>query len=115
AFKAKLLERTAAQRLGPGDDDDFGPVINQRQLDTMLDEVRAAREAGATILAGGERLDRPGYYMAPTLIEGTIAEELFGPISTLHRVSGFEEALELANDTRYGLTAAIWTASVHSG
>ena len=70
------------------------------------------------MLAGGRRVDRPGFFMEPTLIEGSReldANELFGPITTLHRVSGFEEAVELANATPYGLTAAIWTASVHRG
>jgi len=118
AFKAKLLERTRAQKVGPTDEDDLGPVINARQLERMLGKVREARDAGATILAGGHRVGETGYYMAPTLIEGTdglSSEELFGPITTLHRVAGFEEAVELANDSRYGLTAAIWTASVHRG
>jgi acyl-CoA reductase-like NAD-dependent aldehyde dehydrogenase len=117
-FKALLLERTNAQRVGPTDDHDFGPVINQRQLDNMLAKVREAKAAGASILAGGERLAGDGYYMAPTLIEGTdelSGKELFGPITTLHRVSSFDEAVELANDSPYGLTAAIWTASVHRG
>ena len=117
-FKAKLLEITNAQRLGPGDDDDLGPVINERQLENMLRHVREAKEKGATVLAGGHRVDRPGFFMAPTLIENTReldASELFGPITTLHRVSGFEEAVELANATPYGLTAAIWTRSVHRG
>ena len=117
-FKALLLQRTNAQRVGPTDDHDFGPVINQRQLDNMLAKVGEARAAGATILAGGERIGEDGFYMAPTLIEGTDAlssKELFGPITTLHRVESFDEAVEVANDTPYGLTAAIWTASVHRG
>jgi alpha-ketoglutaric semialdehyde dehydrogenase len=60
-----------------------------------------------------------GFYMAPTVLEGApldsdvACKELFGPIATMHRVSGFEEAIELANATDYGLTAAIWTDSVH--
>ena len=59
--------------------------------------------------------------MAPTVIEGAsldseiACKELFGPIATLHRVAGFEEAIEAANATEYGLTAAIWTDSVHRG
>ncbi|HEY6888813.1 MAG TPA: aldehyde dehydrogenase family protein [Solirubrobacter sp.] len=117
-FKALLLERTNAQRVGPTDDHDFGPVINQRQLDNMLAKVGEAKAAGATILAGGERIGEDGFYMAPTLIEGTdelSSKELFGPITTLHRVKSFDEAVEVANDTPYGLTAAIWTASVHRG
>jgi aldehyde dehydrogenase (NAD+) len=117
-FKRRLLERTGALRVGPDDEHDLGPVINARQLEQMLEHVRRAKEKGATILAGGHRLDRPGYYMAPTLIENSdelSATELFGPITTLHRVRGFDDALELANGTPYGLTAAIWTASLHRG
>jgi alpha-ketoglutaric semialdehyde dehydrogenase len=122
-FRELLLERAAAQRVGPGDEHDFGPVINERQLDQMLAAVERAREGGARVIAGGERLSGEGldggYYMAPTLIEDApldsevACKELFGPIATLHRVSGFEEAIEAANATEYGLTAAIWTASVH--
>jgi acyl-CoA reductase-like NAD-dependent aldehyde dehydrogenase len=117
-FKARLLEITEAQRVGLGDDHDLGPVINERQLENMLRHVRQVKEKGATVLAGGHRIDRPGFFMAPTLIEDTRdldATELFGPITTLHRVSGFEKAVELANATPYGLTAAIWTRSVHRG
>jgi alpha-ketoglutaric semialdehyde dehydrogenase len=117
-FKRRLVDLTNALRVGPGDADDLGPVINERQLENMLRHVRDAKEKGATVLAGGHRVDRPGFFMAPTLIENTNeldANELFGPITTLHRVSGFDEAVELANSTPYGLTAAIWTASVHRG
>ena len=118
-FKALLLERTQAQRVGPGDEHDFGPVINERQLEHMLRRVargRATRARRSSRAASGCRGD--GYYMAPTLIEGgdaLSAVELFGPITTLHRVDGFDEAIALANDSPYGLTAAIWTASVHRG
>jgi alpha-ketoglutaric semialdehyde dehydrogenase len=120
-FRDLLLERAHAQKVGPDDEHDFGPVINERQLEHMLDAVERAKAAGATVLAGGERLDRPGFYMAPTIVEGAGADsdisrtELFGPITTLHRVDGFEEALAAANASPYGLTAAIWTASIHRG
>ena len=96
-------------------------MINERQLENMLGAVERAREAGATVVTGGERLDRPGFYMAPTIVEGVGAEseisctELFGPITTLHRVSSFEEAVATANASPYGLTAAIWTQSIHRG
>jgi acyl-CoA reductase-like NAD-dependent aldehyde dehydrogenase len=122
-FRELLLERTAAQRVGPGDDDDLGPVINEGQLEQMLAAVEGARADGAQVIAGGERLTGEGYdggyYMAPTVLEGAALDseiacrELFGPITTLHRVAGFEEAIEAANATDYGLTAAIWTDSVH--
>jgi aldehyde dehydrogenase (NAD+) len=122
-FRELLLERTAAQRVGVGEDDDLGPVINERQLENMLSAVERAKSAGADVIAGGERLTGEGYdggyYMAPTLVEDAPIEseiacsELFGPIATLHRVADFEEALAAANATDYGLTAAIWTNSVH--
>jgi aldehyde dehydrogenase (NAD+) len=118
-FRALLVERTEALRVGPADEDDFGPVINERQLEGMLAALAAARAAGATILSGGERLARPGYFLAPTLVEGApsgsdaASRELFGPIATLERAAGFEEALAAANASSYGLTAAIWTASIH--
>ena len=77
------------------------------------------------MLAGGQRLSGgeygSGFYMAPTLIENAPLEseisctELFGPIATLHKVGSFEEALDAAHASPYGLTAAIWTASVHRG
>jgi acyl-CoA reductase-like NAD-dependent aldehyde dehydrogenase len=75
------------------------------------------------VVVGGERLGGPdhrgGFYMAPTLVEGAelsdeiACTELFGPIATLHPVGDFDEALAAANDSPYGLTAAIWTESVH--
>jgi len=123
SFRELLLERAAAQRVGSSDEHDFGPVINERQLENMLTALERATEAGASVIAGGHRLTGSGYdggyYMAPTLVEGAEPEaeisstELFGPIATLHAVRGFEEALELANRGPYGLTAAIWTRSVH--
>jgi len=122
-FVELMRERGDAQRVGPGDEHDFGPVINERGLDRMLDAVKRATEQGARVMVGGERLTDPdhagGFYMAPTLVEGAdlgsdiACTELFGPIATLHRVDDFEEALAAANASPYGLTAAIWTASVH--
>jgi acyl-CoA reductase-like NAD-dependent aldehyde dehydrogenase len=120
-FRELLVGLADSQRVGPTDDDDFGPVINERQLEHMLAALERAKAAGATVVTGGERLPRPGFYIAPTIVEGAATDseisctELFGPITTLHRVAGFEEALAVANASPYGLTAAIWTASVHRG
>ena len=120
-FRGLLIERAQAQKVGPDDEHDFGPVINERQLEHMLAAVDRAKAAGATVVTGGERLDRPGFYLAPTIVEGAAADseisctELFGPITTLHRVEGFEEAIAVANASPYGLTAAIWTSSIHRG
>jgi aldehyde dehydrogenase (NAD+) len=118
-FRGLLVARADAQRVGPTDDDDFGPVINERQLEIMLAAVERARDAGASVVTGGERVGSSGFYMAPTVIEDAPLEseisctELFGPIATLHRVRSLDEALDAAHATPYGLTAAIWTRSVH--
>ncbi len=122
-FREMLVERASKLRVGPTDDDDFGPVINEGQLACMLATVDAVASRGAKVLCGGTRLTDPahasGFYLAPTLIENVTGDdeisrtELFGPISCLYRVRGFDEALALANDSPYGLTACIHTASVH--
>jgi aldehyde dehydrogenase (NAD+) len=122
-FRSLMVERTRKLRVGCGDDDDYGPVINEKQLRNMLAAVQAARQAGATVLTGGDRLTGPGYdggfFVAPTLIEGASGNaaisrtELFGPISCLYRVPDFAAALTLANDSPFGLTASIHTASMH--
>jgi alpha-ketoglutaric semialdehyde dehydrogenase len=108
--------------VGSTDADDFGPVINERQLESILDAVESARRAGARILTGGTRLTASqlsaGFYVAPTIIENAPADhdvscaELFGPVATLHRVRDLSEAIVLANDSPYGLTACIHTSNV---
>ena len=122
-FRNLLVERTEKLKVGPGDDDDFGPVINEVQLTNMLSAVEQARKKGSFVLAGGHRLTDPahadGFYMAPTIIEKVdphdeiSTKEIFGPITCLYRVKDFAEALSLANDSHYGLTACIHTRSIH--
>ena len=122
-FRRRLLERVAALRVGPRDEDDFGPVINDRQLAGILRAIEGARTRGARVLAGGHRLTGPlhqnGYYLAPTVVENVAPAddlsraELFGPVVNLYQVAGFEEALTLANDSPYGLTACIHTSNIH--
>jgi len=122
-FRDLLVEQTKKLKVGPGDDDDFGPVINEKQLTNMLAAVEQAREKGAVVLTGGQRLTDPahadGFYMAPTIIEKVdpkdeiSTKEIFGPITCLYRVENFAEALSLANDSPYGLTACIHTRSIH--
>ena len=121
-FVSLMLEATGALRVGTGDDADLGPVINERAITRMLDATEAARAAGATVLCGGRRLSGPGFdggcFLEPTLIADVdrgapvSCVELFGPVASVYRVAGFEEALELANATAYGLTAAIHTRNV---
>jgi acyl-CoA reductase-like NAD-dependent aldehyde dehydrogenase len=95
------------------------PVISEASLDRILEAVRYAAAEGATLLCGGTRAKGPGWYLAPTVLEGAgpgagvSRAELFGPVTLLYRVGGLDEALGLVNDSPYGLTAAIHTASVH--
>jgi len=122
-FRDMLVERTEQLKVGPGNDDDLGPVINEKQIANMLGAVEAAQQKGAVILTGGHRLNddshAAGFYMAPTLIENVdprddiSTNELFGPITCLYRVANFQEALQLANDSPYGLTACIHTLNFH--
>ncbi len=122
-FRELLVQKVAALRVGNTDDDDFGAVINAQQITNMLASIDRARAAGATILTGGARMSdeahQNGYYMQPTLIEHATPEseiscsELFGPIAILYRARDFEDALRLANESPYGLTASIHTRSVH--
>jgi aldehyde dehydrogenase (NAD+) len=123
AFRSRLLDRVSRLRVGTGDDDDFGPVINEGQLQAMSAAIEAARREGVTVLTGGRRLTGPrydgGYFLEPTLLENAAPDaeisraELFGPISVLYRVPDFEAALQLAHDSPYGLTASIHTTNVH--
>jgi acyl-CoA reductase-like NAD-dependent aldehyde dehydrogenase len=118
-FRDRLVEATTKLKVGAGDDDDFGPVINEKHVTAMVAAVRRARDAGASVLTGGERLTDPahreGFFLAPTLVEGAESDaeisvsELFGPIATLSRVPDFTAAVALANDSPYGLTACIHT------
>jgi aldehyde dehydrogenase (NAD+) len=122
-FRDMLVERTNQLKVGPGNEDDLGPVINEKQLANMLGVIQAAQQKGAVVLTGGYRLadnsHAGGFYMAPTLIEKADPQddistiELFGPITCLYRVSDFQEALELANASPYGLTACIHTLNFH--
>jgi alpha-ketoglutaric semialdehyde dehydrogenase len=121
-FRAMLVERTKNLQIGTTDDDDLGPVINERQLENMVKAVAAAQQRGARVLVGGYRLTGAkygrGFYMAPTLLEGIAVDddlsktELFGPIASICQVNDFTSALKMANDSPYGLTACIHTRSL---
>jgi aldehyde dehydrogenase (NAD+) len=111
AFRARLVDAVATL--------DSQPVISRESMERILEAVSRARAAGATVLAGGDRLERPGWHVAPTVVEGVSAEaeisrlELFGPVTVLYRVADLEDAIAVVNDSPYGLTAAIHTSSVH--
>jgi alpha-ketoglutaric semialdehyde dehydrogenase len=121
AFRKEMLARAQAVKVGSGAADDCGPVISRTNLDRLLSTVTSAVARGATLLTGGSRVEslKPGYYMAPTILEDVSPgdeisqEELFGPVTCLYRVRTFDEAVALANSTAYGLTGAIHTSNLH--
>ncbi|NLG59525.1 MAG: aldehyde dehydrogenase [Gammaproteobacteria bacterium] len=116
-FRDALVERALALR--PGDpmdpDANFGPLVSQAHFEKVTGAIERARDEGGRVLCGGHRLDRPGWFVAPTLIEGlgpdcaTNTEEIFGPVATLQAFDNDDEALALANAGAYGLAASVWT------
>ena len=122
-FREKLIATTKSLSVGVNDTDFLGPVINGRALVTILAAIEQAKDDGAEIVCGGKRItDKEhvdGYYIEPTIVEKVYAsstisrKELFGPVTNLYKVKSFQEALDLANDSPFGLTASIHTASVH--
>jgi aldehyde dehydrogenase (NAD+) len=121
-FMAALQERVATLRVNDArkPDTDIGPVVSQAQLEQDLAYVLLAEAEGGTLLCGGRRLQRAteGFYMAPALIADTTnamrinREEVFGPVASVICVQDYEEALAVANDTPFGLSAGIATTSL---
>jgi 1-pyrroline dehydrogenase len=114
---------TAAESLtvaGPFDEDgsDMGPLISEGHAARVLGFIERARDAGAGIVCGGVRLDRDGYFVAPTVItdvnqgDEIVQGEVFGPVVTVQTFGTEQEALELANKVDYGLSASVWTNDV---
>jgi succinate-semialdehyde dehydrogenase/glutarate-semialdehyde dehydrogenase len=94
---------------------DVGPLANEAQVKTLSDQIGRSVSAGARLLIGGHRLDRPGCYFAPGVLtditEDSPAynEEIFGPVALLFRVPDIDEAIRVANDSEFGLGASAWT------
>jgi aminomuconate-semialdehyde/2-hydroxymuconate-6-semialdehyde dehydrogenase len=109
----------AALALRPGDpmdpDANLGPLVSQAHFDKVMAAIARARGEGGTVLCGGDAVQRPGWFIAPTVIEGlgpdcaTNRDEIFGPVATLQAFDDEAQALALANAGDYGLAASIWT------
>ena len=116
-FEAKLTERVKRIKVGHPLDPatDVGPLVTEEHFNKVTSYFDIAKQDGATIAAGGETMGNEGYFVRPTLFTGATntmriaQEEIFGPVLTSIPFSSEEEALEIANDTPYGLTGYVWT------
>jgi len=117
AFEKAFVAGMRALKVGDPmlEENDLGPLATPAILEELEDQVKAAVQAGGRILCGGERLKGKGNFFQPTVIVGVprgaaiAREEFFGPVALLYRVSGIDDAIELANDTPFGLGASVWT------
>ena len=116
-FERRFVEGTRALVVGDPMDPvtEVGPLATEAQVRTLADQVERSVRAGARLLAGGSRLQRPGFFFQPGVLAGIppgsppYTEEFFGPVALLFRVRSAEEAIRLANDSPFGLGASVWT------
>ncbi|GAK05398.1 aldehyde dehydrogenase [Geomicrobium sp. JCM 19037] len=121
SFKDKLLHAIGEITVGDGMHEStwMGPLATKTQFDRVLQAIENGKKEGATLLAGGNRVSSlEGYFVEPTVFEhvdhsmSLAQEEIFGPVLALFRVSSLKEAVELANDSNYGLSASIFTTNI---
>jgi aldehyde dehydrogenase len=124
-FMAKVIERTKAIKMGNPFDEGtmMGAQASEDQYNKILNYIDIGKEEGAEVLCGGASADLggdlgTGYYIQPTILKGhnkmrVFQEEIFGPVTAVTTFKTVEEALEIANDTLYGLGAGVWTRDAH--
>jgi len=123
AFLDRFLEEIESLAVGDPMDEEtqVGPQAREDLLETLHEQVTASVEAGATVVTGGEPMDRDGAFYPPTVLtdvpDGCPAaeEETFGPVASVFEVDDEDEAVAVANDTEFGLGASIWTADLDRG
>jgi aldehyde dehydrogenase (NAD+) len=119
-FMDLLLERVKTLKVDDPllEDTNMGPLVNEGALKKVELYVRYGLESGAKLVYGGKRIDREGYFFEPTIFTDVdpnsrlAQEEIFGPVLSVFKVRSFEEAIELANNTKYGLSSSIYTNDI---
>lgn len=122
-FTERFAAAMAQLRVGDPLDDStqVGAIVNEDELATLLAQLQDAVDLGAHVLCGGARIDRPGYFLAPTVLSSVTPdmrvwrEEVFGPIAPVLPVADDDEAIRLANDSDFGLGACVWTQDRERG
>ncbi|KRA43278.1 NAD-dependent succinate-semialdehyde dehydrogenase [Devosia sp. Root635] len=122
-FSRRLAERMGALKVGPGYEasTQCGPLINQDAVERIEGLVSEATQRGATVLTGGKRLERDGFYFPPTVLSGVPTdaamsrEEIFGPVAAITTFETEQEAIAAANDTEYGLISYVYTSDLGRG
>ena len=117
-FERRLVEGVRSLVVGDPMDPatDVGPLANEAQVTTLVDQVQRSVRAGGRLLTGGRPLDRPGYYFEPGVLTDitpespAYREEVFGPVALLFRASNIDQAIAIANDSEFGLGASAWTS-----
>jgi 1-pyrroline-5-carboxylate dehydrogenase len=115
-FLDKLVERTKKIKVGPSDDPNnhMGPVINEPAMKTILDYIEVGKKEGR-VVAGGKRAAGDGYFVEPTIVADVdpkarlAQEEVFGPVLAVIKAKNFDQAMEIANNTEFGLTGAVYS------
>ena len=116
-FERRFVQGMEAMKIGDpmNEDTDIGPLATADILHDLDEQVRKSAAAGARVLTGGQRLNRPGNYYPPTVLANipkdtpAYHEEMFGPVASLFRVPDIDEAIRIANDTTFGLGSSVWT------
>jgi len=122
-FSRRLAERMSAMQVGPGiaDDTEVGPLVNEDAAAKVDELVRGTVDAGARIVVGGSRPDRPGFYYTPTVLTevpagaAILREEIFGPVAPIVTFTDEDAAIRLANDTEFGLVSYVYTGDLARG
>jgi len=120
AFKEKLIKNFNSLKIGDpmNSETDIGPLVNPSSLKEVLDQVKDALDCGAQLLCGCKSIEGPGCFLQPGIIEKIpmsariYREEIFAPIAGLYKVKSIQEAIELANDSPFGLGSSVWTADL---